>query len=391
MKLFSIILSSIVFLGCSHSIQEQISVPLIEIDVDQTKTLNLSDFFTDISYVSLSDSFLVGIIETAKIYDDKLFLLTNKSILIFDINSGDLLLNVRHLGRGPGEYISLYDMLYDKNENTIELLDMNAKKVLKYSFDNQFIDEFTTSFFSFSFYKIDQFTYLFYNNNVMSDVTNHKLIQYDSKTSKIKASHFPIDRHLANYFFVIDVNNFGSMVNSSFHFSPSDTIYGFTENYGLYPKYVLNFGKYHTPKSFYKENYIDIYDFSVKAVEKSYIYTYTNFCENDYIAALYFRNDQKLYWVLYDKNIQTVWTIDSWIDDFHFNTSVNIDYNNVQFIMDNDYLYFFLQPDQFINLMNDKKGSKFSPNDWDMFNHIYSLDFSEESNPILVKCKFKKS
>jgi hypothetical protein len=390
MRLFFISALGFIFFSCSHSVQERATISLLTIDANHTNVLNLSDFFTDISYIPLSDSFLIGEIERAKIYDDKLFLLTNKSVLIFDINSGKSLSSIKHFGKGPGEYISLYDMLYDTNDKTVELLDMNNQKVLKYGLDNQFISEFKTSFSSFSFRKTDPFTYLFYNNNMTSNITSHKLIQYNAKTSKIIADYFPIDKHLASYFFVLDVNNFGSATNPSFHFCPSDTIYGFTDNDELYPKYVLDFGKYHTPQSFYRKNYSDIFDFSVKAVRESYIYTYTNFCENDHIAAFYFRNDQKLYWTFYDKNTHTVWTIDKWLDDYHFSTSVDIDYRNVQFILDTDYLYFFFLPDQLIGLM--EKENNFQKKDQNELSNIYnSSDFSEESNPILVKCRFKKS
>jgi hypothetical protein len=382
-------------LNCSHSGQKQVDIQdvisSVVIDADKVETLKLSDFFIDISYVPLSDYLLISTIERVKIYDDKLFLLTNQSVFAFDINSGEAILNMRHLGQGPGEYNSLYDMLYDKNENTVELLDMNKQKVLRYGFDNHYIDEFKTSFFSFSFHKIDSYTYLFYNNNMMSDMTSHKLIRYDVRSSKITAADFPIDKHLASYFFMVDVNNFGSVTTPSFHFCPSDTIYGFTDNYEPYAKYVLNFGKHHTPHRFYKENYDDIYDFSVKAVQSSYIYSYGNFCENDDIAALFFRNDQKMYWVLYDKHTQTAQTMNQWIDDYHSKTPIHVDYNNGPFVMDQEYLYFFLQPGQLIDLIKKEISLNTQEINHDMLDKIYhSSAFSEESNPILVKCKFRK-
>jgi hypothetical protein len=222
-------------------------------------------------------------------------------------------------------------MLYDPNENTIELLDMNGQKVLKYGFDAHFIKEFTTHFPSLAFHKISASDYFFYNSNRISDSTGHKLIQYNAETHKITATYFPINKHMATYFFILDANNFGTTSNLSFHYSSSDTIYGFTDDYTPYPKYVLDFGRHHTPSSFYDEHYDDIADFSTKAAQRSYIYATGNFGENDYMAILSFRNDDQLYWV---------------------------------------HLYFFLQPEQFI---------------------AYSPGFSEQSNAVLVKCTCKKS
>jgi hypothetical protein len=386
------LLLGFVLSGCAGSIREQSSIPLIRIDIDRIEILKLSDFFAEVSYVPLTDSFLVSTVERAKVYGDKLFLLTDKSVLVFDLNTGESLSSIRHLGDGPGEYISLYDMLYDKNENIIELLDMNGQKVLRYGMNDHFISEFKTSFSSFSFYKIAPSAYLFYNNNMISDVTDRKLVRYDARTSKITASWFPIDKHLASYFFTVDANNFGSVLTPSFHFCPSDTIYGFTDNCEPSARYVLNFGKNHTPAQFYKKNYSDIFDFSVKATRQNYIYLYDNFCENDYAAMFFFRNDKNIYWVLYDKNTQTAHVTDQWMDDYHSGTSIHTGYGNGPFVMDDTSLYFFLQPDQLIDLMKNEKRSNGYKSHSNILDSLYhSSDFSEQSNPIIVKCKFRGS
>jgi hypothetical protein len=133
--------------------REQTGVPLIVVDADDAGLLRLSDKFSEVSSVPLSDSLLIGEIERIKVYDDKLFLLAGRSVFVFDVNSGRALLELSCAGRGPGKYIALNDMLYDENENTIELLDRYAQRVLTYGFDGRFISEFKTSFSSFSFRK----------------------------------------------------------------------------------------------------------------------------------------------------------------------------------------------------------------------------------------------
>jgi hypothetical protein len=359
------------------------------IDADNVETLKLSELFSDVSYIRLSDSLLIGDIDKAKIYDGKLFLLTDKSILAFDIQSGDALLNIRHPGQGPGEYISLYDMLYDKNANTVELLDMNGKKVLRYNFDGHFTDEFKIPFSSFSFLKINPSVYLFDNNNMTSDITAHRLIMYDVQTEKIIATRFPIDKHLATYYFVTG-NSFGSPSSPSFHFSPSDTVYKFTDDYTPCAKYVLNFGRHHIPHKFYRENYSDIRDFSVKANRLSYIHLYGNFRENKNMAALHFWKDKTLCWVLYDKTTHITRTINRWTDDYHTRSSVNITYGNGPFMMDAEHLYFFLQPAQLITLTEKESQPDIRENPPDQLDGIrHSPGFSGQSNPVLVKCMFK--
>jgi hypothetical protein len=384
------LLAVFLLLSCSYPVREQTGLSLISIDADDVKLLKLSDKFSDISYVPLSDSLLIGTIERVKVYDDKLFLLADRSVLVFDVNSGRALSNISHAGGGPGEYVTLYDMLYNKNENTVELLDMNGKKVLKYGFDGLFINEFKTPFSSFAFCKIAPFAYLFYNNNMESDATSHKLVLFDTKTPGITATYFPIDKHMATYFFVLDANNFGSVTTPSFHFSASDTVYGFTDRYIPYPKYVLNFGKHHVHPRFYRENYTDIRDFSEKAAQNSYIYAYGNFHENDSMTVLSFLYDKKTYWVLYDKNTQAVTTANRWMDDYHTNSPLDIAYDNGPFALDGEYLYFFLQPVQLIELM--EKGQKSDSHKSNPLDSIRrSPGFSEESNPVLVKCKVRNS
>jgi hypothetical protein len=372
--------------SCSRPISEQKTVSLITIDADNITTFKLSNWFSEVSYIPLSDSLLISTIERAKIYGDKLFLLTNKSVLVFDANSGKELLSIRHLGKGPGEYISLYDMLYDENEDIIELLDMNSKKVLRYGKYGNFINEFKISFSSFSFHKINPFTYWFYNNNIISKNIKHKLIYYDTQKSAITASYFPIDKHIANYFFTVEANNFGSTSSPSFNFCPSDTIYGFTKDNEPYAKYVLNLGRHHTPQRFYKEDYADIFDFSIKAVERNYIYAYDNVCENTSVLALSLRNDTKTFWTIYDKNTKKALTVNKLLDDYHSDSPVDIFYGNNPLIMDNEYLYFFLQPSQLIDLMETMKNKSERNILYEIF---HSPDFSEQSNPIFVKCKFK--
>jgi hypothetical protein len=232
--------------------------------------------------------------------------------------------------------------------------------VLKYDINGGFISAFNTGFSSFTFYKINSDEYFFYNGNNISK-THHQLIRYNAKEGKIVATYFPIDEHMATYFYVLTTNNFGTKQHPFFSsYAPSDTIYGFTETHDFYPKYVIDFDKHRVPSSFYKSRYSDIRDFSIEAAKRGYIYTYNNFCENSYLCAFSFYADNHNYWVLYNKQTGQTRTINSIIDDFHSNAPIDITFDNEPMMIDNNYLYFFLQAEQ-----------------------------SEEENMVLVRCKFK--
>jgi hypothetical protein len=383
-----LIFSGMLIVACTNSYHPKIDVTQISIDIDHPVTLKLSDFFDEVSYILLSDSFLIGDIERVKIVDDMLFLLSNKRIFVYDKNSGNTVLSIRNVGKGHGEYISLYDMFFDKRNNIIELLDMNGKKVLQYGLDGQFINDFDIPFYSFAFHKIDDTNYFFYNNNMTSKVSDNKLVKYNRTTSKVLNQYLSIDKHLARYFFLVDVNNFGSEENLIFHFAPSDTVYGFSEKYDLYPKYYIDLMGHQVPPGFFKADYFDIADFSSQATQRSYIYCFGNFLETSDFAMIACRNDQNSYWTLYDKKHQTGYTANALFDDYHFNTSLPIDYENEPFVMDHECLYFFLQPTQLISLIKNDKTVLL--NNEDVQKLYDSPNFSEQSNPILVKCKFKK-
>ncbi len=62
----------------------------------------------------------------------------------------------------------------------------------------------------------------------------------------------PIDKHLAGYFFVEDEKNLVACGKDLLYLSsPVDTVYRIASGKGMEPAYVLDFGKYKAPSSFY--------------------------------------------------------------------------------------------------------------------------------------------
>ncbi|MDR1259445.1 MAG: 6-bladed beta-propeller [Tannerellaceae bacterium] len=389
MKVIPYILFVLFFVSCTSTAKKEITVPQILIDIKESGPLKLSDFFSDIQYIPLSDSILIGDIDRIKLYDDKLLLLTNKSVVSYDLYSGGLISHIRNIGNGLTEYISLYDMLFDKEENTIELLDKNGWKVLKYDINGRFINAFKIPFSSFSFYKKSGSYYWFYNNNMLSDSTEHKLIAYNPGEGKIIKQLLPIDKHLAEYFYVIDANNFSSSPAYSFYFCPSDTIYHISDSGELIPQYSISLGDNHTPLWFYKERYADIADFSKKAGERSYIYLVGNYVENNHMIGFSVYDRPNLYWSFYDKKSRTVYIADRLSDDYHFNDEILIEHNNGPFSVNEEQMCFILQPSQFADLIELSQSKNLSVSE-DLLRIYNSPDFSEFSNPIIVLCKFKE-
>jgi hypothetical protein len=222
-----------------------------------------------------------------------------------------------------------------------------------------------------------------------SDITDHKLIAYNPKEEKIITKLLPIDKHLAEYFYVIDANNFSSYPSFSFYFCPSDTIYNILDNNELIPQYVISLGVNHVPLWFYKERYTDIADFAKKANEHSYIYLVGNYAENDHMIGLSIRNSQNIYWSFYDKKRQVTYLGNHLLDDYNFKDEILIENSNGPFIVNEEQMCFILQPLQFMSLIKLSQSKNVSINK-DILRIYNSPDFSEFSNPIIVLCRFKK-
>lgn len=383
--LLNIVCLILIISSCSHSKnpEDQESIR-ISIEVDESAEIKLSHFFDKIDYVPLetTDSSLIGAVEKLRVFDDKVCILCDKSFLLFDSNSGKNEIGISKLGNAPGEYISLYDAFVDKKNGLIELLDMNGKKIQKYDFKGGFKESLELPFRSLSFDKDLNGNYWFYNNNMVSDDVKSRVICFNPENRKIADEYFPIDIHLSSFFFVIEGNNFVRLNDGMLFFScPFNEIYSM--NRGFTPKLVYNidFGSRNVPNEFYKEKYSDIMDFSIKANKMGYVYFVNNFNINKQHVLLSFLLDRICFWNIYsinDGNSKSGRFIE---DDVNSLSHIQIDFMNTFFAMDENLFYFLITAEQFMSMCKDNKA----------FLKSIDQDLDEQSNPILVKCKFKKN
>lgn len=375
-------------------------IETISVDLNKATTLDLSNSFDNITYTLLNDadSFLIGDIDRIKIADDKIYLITSKRLLGFDTKNGNPILHLYHLGKGPGEYISLYDLWIDTKKGEIELLDMNGKKIQRYNEQGILLKEIKLPSSAFAFCKINKDEYLLYNNNLESDATDCQLIYYNTTKKAIKGEYFPINKKLANYFFVVEANNFNlNKDECSFFSCSSDTIYKITKDWQATPRYAINFGKNHPPKTFFKEEYADIADFANQAQKKDYIYFINNIVENQTHIIFSYKREKENYWAIYNKSNRQLITGKEILNGAQFpNMPMGIEYYNTSFTIDNEKFYFLIQPFQFLELL-EKQKRKIGEKEFNIFlsqhadiNTIYcNKNFGEQSNPILVTCKFR--
>lgn len=354
----------------------------IPIEIEENSKIKFSDIFDQVDYMPLetTDTSLVGIVERFRMFDNKVCILCDKALLLFDASTGQAISKISKLGNAPGEYQSLYDVSISK-EGNIELLDMNGRKIRRYDINGTFKNSSDLPSMGFSFFTNEKNDYWLYNNNMPYEDIKSKVVHYDASKGAVKEQYFPIDMHIANYFFVVEGNNFVKRKGDLLFFScPSERIYSLKEGAEPTVAYIIDWGKHAVPSDFYSHNYSDVMEFSIEANKRGYVYLVNNFSANDNYIQFSFFLDKVAYWSIYSEHNRMNYTGCILQDDLNFLMDFQIDNLNTLYAMDENYLYFLLSAEQFIEICD---------NDNALFELVNRSNISDQSNPLLVKCRFK--
>jgi hypothetical protein len=77
---------------------------------------------------------------------------------------GEVINKIEAKGQGPGEYEAINDLLVDRENQTIEILDGGSGKIIKYRLDGKFVEEWKNEAFHMarSFSRISDDIYAIY-------------------------------------------------------------------------------------------------------------------------------------------------------------------------------------------------------------------------------------
>ena len=140
-KSFFFLLAMVLF-GVLQSCHSGTSLHPMVIHPDFTKQERacLSEIASEVKYVCLDSSVIIGEIYNLKCTNDYLFVFSGEgTIHVFD-HEGRFLKNISQKGRGPGEILSYTDFDVDSLDHSVYILD-NRRNVKVFSFDNQFLRE----------------------------------------------------------------------------------------------------------------------------------------------------------------------------------------------------------------------------------------------------------
>jgi len=297
--------------------------------------IKLSDISTVYDIIKLKDdsSNVIGNIDKFICRNDRIYILDSygsKSIFVFD-ETGELILKINNVGKGPGEYLYPTDFDINDNNGEIHVLDSNQRKLIVYDKRGIYVREIHLKFSPFSFAVTKDDKYIFSLGNYPNDNLK-KIIITDSNGNIIKYSK---KVHINSEFKNLMLGEQKEIhhINNKIYITPlqQNKVYIYAQD-EVAEKYTLDFGKYNLPEGIFPDDFTRE-DKIKKLMTSNYIYFISNFCETDNYLLFTSIVNNKLIYFLYNKHDNATFCTSRIVDDI-----LNIGFTNC-FTTDNNYIY----------------------------------------------------
>ena len=198
------------------------------------------DMVKSIDYIKLDSSGPIGVIDKMIVTNDKIFIMDSfaaQQIFVFD-KTGKLLFRIKNKGRGPKEYISIWDMQVDTIRNEILVNDALARSYLYFSTDDGTFLRREKGIANCYLARIDSLSInLQIPGQDFNDDENWAILVSD-KDSVLYKGFAPTPLQDNNF----AVNSFTYDCDGKLLFTPvySDTVYQFMSVSIVSPKYVIH-------------------------------------------------------------------------------------------------------------------------------------------------------
>lgn len=284
-------------LSCSKKKEQLYPVQTINISTsDEVKKEDLltTNFFKNSRLVKLetNDKSLISSISRIIIYDDKYYVLDKEtnSVLVFD-GSGKYISKIRHIGKGPGQYMQLGDFTIDTTKKQIVLLCNIPKSLLYYDLDLDYIKEEKISKLSKEI-SVGENS-LFFENYL----TNYNKYFLDIKAEENYNEFLSAEGWISDKIFYSPHPDIIRSKNNYFCKVYDNIVYQVTDN-DVIPKYRIDFGGKFIDKTFVKEN--DLMAIRKHCFENNLVCRISDFREYDnYLIFRTYRYDK---FIIYDKS-----------------------------------------------------------------------------------------
>jgi hypothetical protein len=263
---------------------ENFNIYSIKVDAENSNPIKLSALVDTISYVILesTEESSFGSVDKLIFVNDKIYISdeSNTHAIYCFSNTGKFQFKISNRGRGPGEYIGIYDFDVDEPNKLIIIYDREQGAFLEYDFNGNFINRYTTGLCISSFKIIGDGCIVAYSgystNPSNSKEPNATIFRLNYRGHNDFLSYTSFDESLSLFLKIFSVFN-----NISFH-NGSVYIYDYFQssiyelNYEqIKSQIIIDFGKNKIPSDFWETS--DILSLSNAISEGKFVGGLENF------------------------------------------------------------------------------------------------------------------
>ena len=383
MKNIILLFALFVFGGCNSSPDKNVAdEDLEEILIDPEvfeEYLDLSEILNDsIEIVPLetTEKCLISEITQIELYKDKIYMSDNGNAKVFVYTTtGHFLYSIGRQGTGPGEYSYLGNFTF--KEDSILIQDLYRNKYIVYDLYGNSYREIPYNVYHNEIVSFDNIGYLI-SNYGESSYGNFNLFKFDFHTSNVIYPELPFDEKQT------DKSRYRLRRYSSKYDDAATLIYPLTDTiYTLkkdivHPSYVIHFTSRNLPENLDVDR-----DMLFQFVRKNRYLKGFEYLQNsqDYLLGYYI--DDSFKYFIYDKRSTNV-HVGKWLSIGLFGNMIF----HYFYATTNGELYLLQDADTFS--FNWKSMRTYCTNSYyrEKIDSIVGK-ISDDSNPILFKCKFK--
>ncbi len=384
-------LAVVCFCNTACTGQNQIDFTRISINPENAETLKYSEIYSKIEILPIETDtgFLIDEVQKLIVEKDKYFFQCNNKILVFNSN-GHPLYKIDNVGKGPGEYIVIGDIILD--DSSLELFDSKQRKIIQFDENGRYLNEWRCGIDAYSFVKLNYNLYAFYvGAGGYYNNTNKKLLVYSKKKGKVIDGFIETPEYEMEYMHFADLINFQQYKEDvNFLYSFNDTIYAIAGD-GVSPRYFIDFGKYRLPHRYLEGKYSGIEAFFSDCLKSGSAFKLMGFFESDeYIISSFFYSGSNYIHFYYSKRNSNAKVVDAYYDDLlikgiEFKTS----FYNLPFAIKDNKTYTVINAYELMAKIDSLK-CKVPMRDWEIFleknpeiMELYNK-ISIDSNPVLL-------
>jgi hypothetical protein len=236
----------------------------VESAVGKGSIVNLSEIASDIKYVRLETNAesVIGNVWNVKLSKGKIYVSDNKYTISIFSEDGKFIKKFSRVGRGPEEYVDISTFQVNDTDGGIEIMDRSGR-IIRYDSDGNFIeviDKVYQKARSQSFVKISDFIVsgwyqtsrlegqMEFKYGVTAYVDSLNILSEKITTSLSSMKMQQVNGGMAVYMRIDPPYLIKHKDEVKFMMAECDTIFGIDSKGQISDKYVLGYGKYHSPK-----------------------------------------------------------------------------------------------------------------------------------------------